>query len=49
MVDLGCQDTDWVVGNVRGFRCDFTAGRPLWAWTKENVVILGAFLDGLGP
>ena len=26
MVELGCQDTDWVGGNDRGFRCDFTPG-----------------------
>ena len=26
MVELGCQDTDWVSGNDRGFRCDFTPG-----------------------
>ena len=26
MVELGCQDTDWVGGNDRGFRCNFTPG-----------------------
>ena len=28
MVDLGCQDTDWVGENDRRFRCNFTAGQP---------------------
>ena len=27
MVDLGCQDSYWVDGNERGFRCVFTAGQ----------------------
>ena len=27
MVELGCQDTDWVRGNDRGFRGDFTQGQ----------------------
>ena len=28
MVDLGCQDTDWVGENDRRFRCNFTAVQP---------------------
>ena len=52
MVELGCQDTNWLAGNDRGFRCDFTPGGSHTShlgMDKGNVVMLGAFLVGFGP
>ena len=53
MVDLGCQDTDWVGGNDKEcllaifLHDDFILATS--KWRKEKVVILGDFLVGLGP
>ena len=49
MVDLGCQDTDWVGENDRHFRCNFTAGQPPsshFEHGQTKLDILGALLDG---
>ena len=52
MVDLGCQGTDLVGGNDKDdsmqFYYEIASFWPLLAGTKENVVILGAFLVALG-
>ena len=49
MVDLGCQDTDWVGGNDKQVSDAIPRqyGLILVTLGKENVAILGAFLAGL--
>ena len=56
MVDLGCQDPDWVDGHetdvsdvILLIYHGMGSYKSLWAFTKENMFILGAFLVGLGP
>ena len=53
MVELGCQDTDWIGRNdeevLDGILLRDGLILAIWAWTKENVVMLGAILVGFGP
>ena len=47
MVELGCQDTDWVGGNdtevLDGILPRDGLILATFAWTKENEVLLGGF------
>ena len=49
MVDLGCQDADWVGGCETDVSDAILLQNGLILVTKETEVILGAFLVGLGP
>ena len=50
MVNFGHQDTNWLGGNDTEVLDEILLQDGLiLAWTKENVVILGAFLVGLRP
>ena len=50
MVDLGCQDTNWVGGNDKEvLDAILLRDALILALTKKNVVILSAFLVGFGP
>ena len=50
MVNLGHQDTNWLCGNNKGvLDAILQQDGLILAWTKENVVILGAFLVAMGP
>ena len=50
MVNLGHQDTNWLCGNNKEvLDAILQQDGLILAWTKENVVILGAFLVAMGP